>query len=105
DVPGQIEAAAALRVSGLEPVPHVPARFVRDIEDLKSRLGAFADKAQITQALVLGGGAPQPVGRYDAAVQLLETGLFQANGIRRIGIAGHPEGNPDIVKARGADAL
>jgi methylenetetrahydrofolate reductase (NADPH) len=104
-VPAQIEAAARLRSVGLEPMPHVPARFVRDIDDLKGRLDAFAERAQVRQALVLGGGAPHPIGRFDAAIQLLETGLFQKSGIARIGIAGHPEGNPDIIKARGAGAL
>jgi methylenetetrahydrofolate reductase (NADPH) len=104
DVAGQIEAAGLLRRAGLDPVPHVPARFVRDRDDLARRLGAFG-AAGVTRALVLGGGAPQPIGVYDAAIQLLETGLFQANGLTRLGIAGHPEGNPDIEKARGAKML
>jgi methylenetetrahydrofolate reductase (NADPH) len=104
DVEGQIEAVRALRRAGLDPVPHVPARFVKDRDDLAKRLGAFGG-AGATRALVLGGGAPQPIGRYDAAIQLLETGLFQANGLTKLGIAGHPEGNPDIEKVRGAKAL
>lgn len=105
DISLQIEAVAAIRAAGLEPVPHVPARFVRDQADLDHRLQAFAERAQVRQVLVLGGGAPQPLGIYDAAIQLLETGLFQKHGIRKIGVAGHPEGNPDIVKARGEAAL
>lgn len=105
DAAAQLEAAKALRSAGLEPIPHVPARFIRDLSDLTARIGALAAEAGVTQALVLGGGAPQPIGQYDAAVQLLETGVFQSNGIRRIGIAGHPEGNPDISKARGEAAL
>ncbi|MFO1088323.1 MAG: hypothetical protein U1E46_01930 [Hyphomicrobiales bacterium] len=105
DLPGQIEAVAQIRSIGLEPVPHIPARFVRDRDDLAQRLEAFAKRGKITRALVLGGGAPQPVGRYDAAIQLLETGLFQANGINAVGIAGHPEGNPDITKVHGEAAL
>lgn len=105
DIALQIEAVAALRAQGLEPVPHVPARFVRDRSDLEHRLAAFAEGGKIAQALVLGGGAPQPLGIYDAAIQLLETGLFEAHGIRKIGVAGHPEGNPDIIKARGEAAL
>jgi methylenetetrahydrofolate reductase (NADH) len=105
DLALQIEAISAIRTAGLEPVPHVPARFVRDRADLEHRLDAFAKGGKITQALVLGGGAPQPLGIYDAAIQLLETGLFEAHGIKRIGVAGHPEGNPDIIKARGEAAL
>jgi methylenetetrahydrofolate reductase (NADPH) len=105
DIALQIDAVASIRAAGLEPVPHVPARFVRDRDDLDRRLAAFAERAQVRQVLVLGGGAPQPLGIYDAAIQLLETGLFQAHGIGRIGMAGHPEGNPDIVKAKGEAAL
>ncbi|MFM8746915.1 MAG: methylenetetrahydrofolate reductase, partial [Aestuariivirga sp.] len=84
--------------------PHVPARFVLDEADLKSRVQALAG-AGATTMLVLGGGASEPFGRYDAAIQLLATGVFEANGVTRIGIAGHPEGNPDITKAHGEAAL
>jgi methylenetetrahydrofolate reductase (NADPH) len=105
DVAGQLQAAKALRQAGLEPVPHVPARFVHDLADLKSRIGALAQEAGVTEMLVLGGGAPHPVGQYDAAIQILETGVFEANGIKRIGMAGHPEGNSDITKQHGEAAL
>ena len=104
DVPGQIEAARQLKASGFAPVPHVPARFVRDAADLKARIGALA-QAGASEMLVLGGGAPQPIGIYDAAIQLLATGVFQAHGVTRIGIAGHPEGNPDITRIHGEDKL
>ena len=48
---------------------------------------------------------PSPSASIDAAIQLLETGVFQANGVKRIGIAGHPEGNPDITKIHGDEIL
>lgn len=104
DVPGQIEAARQLKAAGFAPIPHVPARFVRDEADLRSRIAALAS-AGVDQMLVLGGGAPTPIGIYDAAIQLLNTGVFQANGVKRIGIAGHPEGNPDITKVHGEPML
>ena len=104
DLAGQIEATRQLKAAGFNPVPHVPARFVRDEADLRARIKALAE-AGSTSMLVLGGGAPQPIGPYDAAIQLLETGVFQANGVRSIGIAGHPEGNPDITKVHGEAVL
>lgn len=104
DGEAQIAAAQAVTAAGFAPVPHVPARFVLDEADLKSRVQALA-AAGATTMLVLGGGVPEPLGRYDAAIQLLATGVFEANGVNRIGIAGHPEGNPDITKARGEAAL
>jgi methylenetetrahydrofolate reductase (NADPH) len=105
DVAVQLHAARELGKAGFVPVPHVPARFVRDLDDLKSRIGALAQEAGVSEMLVLGGGAPQPVGQYEAAIQILETGVFETNGVKRIGIAGHPEGNPDISKAHGEAAL
>lgn len=105
DLDGQIEAIAALRAAGYNPIPHIPSRFVRDEDDLKRRLDAFVTRAQVTDVLALGGGAPQPIGKYDATIQLMETGAFQKAGIRRIGIAGHPEGNPDITKIHGEAML
>jgi methylenetetrahydrofolate reductase (NADPH) len=104
DVAGQIDAARHLKAAGFAPVPHVPARFVRDEGDLRSRIAALAS-AGADQMLVLGGGAPTPIGVYDAAIQILSTGVFQANGVKRIGIAGHPEGNPDITKIHGEAML
>jgi len=104
DVAAQLDAAKQLKQAGFVAVPHIPARFVRDLADLKSRIAALAG-AGVTEMLALGGGAPQPIGQYDAAIQILETGVFEANGITRIGIAGHPEGNPDITKIHGEAAL
>jgi methylenetetrahydrofolate reductase (NADPH) len=104
DLAGQIDATRQLAASGFVAVPHVPARFVRDEADLRSRIKALAEAGSSTM-LVLGGGAPEPLGRYDAAIQLLETGVFEANGVTSIGLAGHPEGNPDITKVHGEGVL
>ena len=104
DVEAQITVAGALQHLGMQAIPHVPARFIRDEEDLKTRLAGFA-KNGVKQILVLGGGAAQPIGKFDAAIQLMQTGLFEAYGITRIGIAGHPEGNADITKIHGESAL
>jgi methylenetetrahydrofolate reductase (NADPH) len=46
----------------------------------------------VKQALVIGGGA-EPIGDYHCSLQLLESGLFKG---MKIGIAGHPDGSPDI---------
>ncbi len=104
DVEPQFEAARAARAAGLEPVPHVPARFIRNADDLERRVARFAC-AGVRQMLVLGGGATQPLGDFDAAIQLLRTGVFERNGITHVAVAGHPEGNPDIIRKHGEGAL
>lgn len=104
DLSAQIEAVRQLKAEGFQPVPHVPARFVKDEADLHHRIKALAE-AGSDSMLVLGGGVPQPIGQYDAAIQLLRSGVFEANGVTRIGLAGHPEGNPDITKIHGEAVL
>jgi methylenetetrahydrofolate reductase (NADH) len=105
DLEGQIAAVGAIHAHGLRPVPHVPARFVRDRDDLARRLAAFAAQGRVERILVLGGGAKHPLGSYKAAIELLETGLLQANGITGFGMAGHPECNADITSTLGEGAL
>jgi methylenetetrahydrofolate reductase (NADPH) len=105
DVPAQLKAAITVREAGLDPIPHVPARFILDAADLQSRVSALTGEAGVTSMLVLGGGAPTPIGKYDAALQLLQTDVFQSHGVTRIGVAGHPEGNPDITKIHGEAML
>ena len=43
DLAQQIEATRQLKAAGFRPVPHVPARFVRDEADLRARIKALAD--------------------------------------------------------------
>ena len=101
----QYAAVAAIRKAGLEPVPHVPARFVRNEDDLRHRIERLAKAGDVTTYLVLGGGAPEPLGAYHCALQLMETDVFEANGAKTLGIAGHPEGNADITKVHGEQML
>ncbi len=77
--------------SGYNPIPHFPARSIKDLDELKNYVKMCKDFG-VKQALVIGGGR-EPIGKYHCSLQLLETGLFQG---MKIGIAGHPEGSPDI---------
>lgn len=105
DFPAILKAAKAVRDHGLEPVPHIPARFTANASQLDEWVNAYANEAGVDHMLVLGGGAPEPVGEFDAAIQLLRTGVFEKHGIKQLGFAGHPEGNPDIEKVVGKGGL
>ena len=83
--------AKELVQSGFNAVPHFPARSIKNLNELKEYVSMCKDFG-VKQALVIGGSA-EPVGNYHCSLQLLETGLFKG---MRIGIAGHPEGSPDI---------
>jgi len=83
--------ATELAKSGFNPVPHFPARSIKNQSELKDFVNRCKDGG-VKQALVIGGSA-QPIGDFHCALQLLETGLFEG---WKIGIAGHPDGSPDI---------
>jgi len=85
------EKAKELANLSFNPVPHFPARSIKNLDILKDYVMRCKDGG-VKQALVIGGSA-QPVGDFHCSLQLLETGLFQGF---RIGIAGHPDGSPDI---------
>ena len=91
-----ISICARLASEGFVPVPHYAARQIPNRAKLSSSLQRFREEVGGTQILALAGSSPNPVGDFDNSMQLLETGLFDKFGIERIGVAGHPEGSPDI---------
>jgi methylenetetrahydrofolate reductase (NADPH) len=105
DFSEMLRAVKSLRAHGLEPVPHIPARFVKDAGTLENWLNAYSTEAGVNHALVLGGGAPKPIGDFYSAMGLLQTGLFEKNGMVKLGFAGHPEGNADIEQVVGKSGL
>jgi methylenetetrahydrofolate reductase (NADPH) len=85
------DKAKELTNLSFNPVPHFPARSIKNLNVLKDYIKRCKD-CGVKQALVIGGSV-QPVGDFHCSLQLLETGLFEGF---RIGIAGHPDGSPDI---------
>jgi methylenetetrahydrofolate reductase (NADPH) len=100
-----VAAAAKLRGAGLEPVPHLAARAIRDRSALVDMLVRLRAEADVKQVLVIGGAVREPKGSFDASIQVLNSGLFERHGIRRLGVAAHPEGSPDIAPAALDEAL
>jgi methylenetetrahydrofolate reductase (NADPH) len=91
-----VATAKRLREEGMEPAPHIAARSLKDKAQFEDYLTRLRNEADITKVVVLAGAVDSPVGDFSDSMQLLDTGLFDAHGIKTIGVAGHPEGNPDI---------
>ncbi len=96
DFADTIATVKRLKDEGLHPVPHIAARGVPGRADLAAWLERMRGEADIDEALLIAGGRDEALGEFDNTMQLLETGLFEKHGIRRIGVAGHPEGSPDF---------
>ena len=100
-----IAVAERLHNDGMRPVPHLAARSLQNAGQLEALLSAFTTRCGVEEVLCIGGGVDTPVGDFTATLEVLQTGLIQKHGIRQIGVAGHPEGSPDISDDAVTEAL
>lgn len=96
----RIDAAVEVHRFGLKPVPHISARRLTSAGELEGFLERLAEMVDLRQVFVVAGDLPQPSGPYDDALAVIRSGLLQKYGVRHVGIAGYPEGHPDISTNR-----
>ncbi|WP_432838469.1 methylenetetrahydrofolate reductase [Dactylosporangium sp. CA-092794] len=92
-------AARAVKAAGFVPVPHISARRLASPAALSEHLATLAADGTVEYVFVVGGDPATPHGPYSDALSVIESGLLQAHGVRRVSIAGYPEGHPDIPPA------
>lgn len=90
-------AARAVREAGLNPVPHVPARRVKDRNEVVEIARKLTEEAGATRMLLIAGDMPKPEGAFDSTIGVLETGELTRAGIKTIYMAGHPEGHAHMT--------
>ncbi len=91
-----VATARRIAAEGFPVMPHFPARIIRDKTMLADWIARYQGEAGVDQALLLAGGVDKPCGDFHSSMQLLESGLFDDAGFKRLHVAGHPEGNKDI---------
>lgn len=91
-----VSTCKKLSDQGMQPVPHITARSLSSQKHLEASLETLTSEAGVTRVLALAGADKKPAGNFVDTISMLETGLFDKYKIRSIGIAGHPEGSPDI---------
>jgi len=96
DITEMVPAAKRLNDEGFTVMPHIPARVIKNKAMLGDWLSMYQNEAGVDEALLIAGGSPKPIGDYDSSIKLIESGLFDLAGFKRLHIAGHPEGNKDI---------
>jgi len=91
-----VATAKRIASEGFPVMPHFPARIIKDEATLGDWIARYQGEAGVDQALLLAGGVEKPHGAFHSSMQLMESGLFDKAGFRRLHVAGHPEGNKDI---------
>ena len=105
DFADSIALVKRLKNEGMNPVPHFAARNIPNKQFLENNLRSLTQETGVDRVLVIAGAAKQPEGEFSDSMQLLDTGLFDRFGIKTIGLAGHPEGSPDMSDEAIAQAL
>src|SRR5256885_7006914 len=89
-----LEAIAAIREAGLDPVPHVSARRILNREEFTGFLKKAAADYGVHRVLLLGGDQPRPKGPFASSLRILEHRILAHCGARGICIAGDPRSHP-----------
>jgi methylenetetrahydrofolate reductase (NADPH) len=97
DFADTVATAKRLQEEGFQPMPHFAARSIPSREALEDYLKALSDVTELRHVVALAGAVDQPLGPFESSMAILETGLFDKYGVETIGVAGHPEGSPDIA--------
>src|SRR6056297_4236845 len=100
-----VATAKRLADDGFPVMPHFPARIIKDKATLADWIARYQGEAGVDQALLLAGGVAKPHGAFESSMQMMETGLFDKAGFKRLHVAGHPEGNKDIDPDGGMKAV
>jgi methylenetetrahydrofolate reductase (NADPH) len=82
---------------GHHPIPHVAARMVESREDT-AKLAAWLREHSLDELYVIAGDAPDPAGPYEGALPFIRDLIEADPGVRRIGIAGYPDGHALIAR-------
>ncbi|WP_320774318.1 methylenetetrahydrofolate reductase [Streptomyces sp. CRN 30] len=96
DLATRLAAARAVKRLGFVPVPHISARRLASRAEFERFLAALRADGTGDEVLTVGGDPARPEGPYADSLALIESGLLQRYGVRRVGISGYPEGHPAI---------
>ena len=99
-----VKTALAVQAAGFRATPHLVARRINYPETLRTVLAELVSHG-VEQVLLVAGDTEHPAGEYESTLDMLASGLIEKSGIRRIGVAGYPEGQRGIGHAMLGNAL
>ncbi|MCQ2001551.1 methylenetetrahydrofolate reductase [Arthrobacter zhaoxinii] len=93
-----LETAVYLQNRGYSVAPHIPARLVRDVEELDTVVRRL-EAANIHRVFIIGGDVQEPAGEFYDALGLLKALKDRGHHFTDVGIGGYPEGHALIDDA------
>lgn len=95
----RLQAIDDLRAAGLAPWPIISARRVRSASELEAFLHAVVQERGVRRPFLVGGDPATPLGPFEGALSLIESGVLDGLPLDGICLPGHPEGHPVIPRA------
>lgn len=93
----RIAACAAVARAGFAPVPHLSARRIASVEALDGLLAAL--RPHSSSLFLIAGDLAAPIGPFADSLSVIRSGLIERHGFAHVGLAGHPDGHPDVAPA------
>ena len=90
-----IDTSKKLVLEGYNVIPHLPARTIKDKQSLEKYIRGLSEESGCSKILIIGGGGNQ-IGTISSSIEVLESDLLSKYNFKEVGVAGHPEGSPDI---------
>ena len=90
-----LETVDFVSKNNLTPITHLPARTMKNLDHVSQFLSQVRERTDSKKILVIGGGGNQ-LGQISSSLEILNSGILEEYNFDEIGIAGHPEGSPDI---------
>ncbi|HKJ74003.1 MAG TPA: methylenetetrahydrofolate reductase [Alphaproteobacteria bacterium] len=91
--PEAVALAKRIKNEGMDPVPHIVARRTQNLSTLEDLVKQMVNEAGVEQILLVAGDIPKSEGELDNTLQILDSGIIEKYGIKKIRVAGHPEGH------------
>lgn len=98
-------AAKRIQELGFKPVPHLSARRLMDAADLRTYLDMLKGVIDFKHVFVIAGDPNEPMGTFEDALAVIDSGILKEYGIEHVGISGYPEGHPDITNEKLVKAM
>ena len=76
-----IEVCKRLSKDGMNPVPHISARSIKNFDELDSFVKQLSQTSNVSEVLVISGSLDSPVGEFHETMQILNSGILQKYNI------------------------
>lgn len=90
-----LAACRLIQTNGCCPVPHVPARMVRDRSQLIEWIKSL-ETVNVRSVMLIAGDVDTVSPCYKDSLEVLSTKILTTHGIEHVSVAAYPDGHPQI---------